>query len=131
MTHPQILLRTKTNPGSGDTVPTTALTSTTWTQIEPYNYVMVSFQQATNAAPLVQLADNTTTADVTIATQELSSPGGTTCMVVQTPLTAQRIVRPISVELPPGAAIGVYLGALGSGNASVERVNIHIKPYRK
>ena len=131
MGHPQFILRTKTDPGSPDTAPTTALTLTTWTQIEPYTHVMVTFMQATNAAPLVQLADNTTLADVTIATQELASPGGGTCMTVQTPLAAQRIERPIEVLLPAGASIGVYLSALTSANASTQRVNIHIKPYRK
>jgi hypothetical protein len=131
MAHPQFLLRTKTDPGSPDTVPTTALTLTAWTQIEPYTHVMVTFQQATNAAPLAQLADNTTLVDVTIATQELASPGGTTCMTVQTPLAGVRLRAPVEVVLPVGATMGVYLSALSSPNASTERVNIQLKPFRK
>ena len=38
---------------------------------------------------------------------------------------------PIEVLLPAGASIGVYLSALTSANASTQRVNIQLKPYRK
>lgn len=127
MAHPTVLLRTMTDIATPDTVPTTVLTGTLWTQIDPYNAVIVAFEQATNATPLVQLADHAsgTTADVTIATQR----GG--CMSIDAPLTGQRLVRRISVDLPPDAQVGIYLSALTNPNASTQRVNIHVTPYRK
>ena len=125
MTHPQILLRTKTNPAGADTVPTTVLTGTTFTQIIPYDAVMLSFEQATDAAPLVQLADNSTTADITIATQESG------CMTIQTPITGRSTARPLYVDLYPGQEMGVYLSALTSPAATTQRINIYLKPYRK
>ncbi len=126
MAHPTVLLRTMTDPTMADTVPTTVLTGTLWTQIEPYTHVLVAFEQATNAAPTTQLADHAsgTTADVTIATQ------AGTCMSLDAALTGQRLVRRISVALPAGSQMGVYLSALTNPNASTQRVNIQVTPYR-
>jgi hypothetical protein len=126
MAHPTVLLRTMTAPGTPDTLPTTVLIGTLWTQIEPYTHVMVTFEQATNGAPTTQLADHAsgTTADVTIATQR----GG--CMSIDLVMTAQRLVRRIEVPLQADAQLGVYLSALTNPNGSTQRVNIHVTPYR-
>lgn len=126
MAHPTILLRFMADPTTPDTLPTTVLTGTTFTQIEPYTHVMVAFEQATNAAPTTQLADHAsgTTADVTIATQR------GTCMSIDAVMTGQRLVRRIEVLLQPDAQIGVYLSALTNPNASTQRVNVYVTPYR-
>ena len=125
--HPTILLRTMTDPGTPDTLPTTVLTGSTFTQIEPYSAVVVAFEQATDADPTAQLADHAsgTTSDVTIATQA----GG--CMSIDAVMTGQRLVRRVSVDLQPDAEIGVYLSALTNANGSTERVNVYVTPYRK
>lgn len=132
MAYPTQLLRAKTDPATPDTLPTTALTGTTAVMPDgQQTHVVLQFMQATTAAPAAQLADNTTTADVTVAVQRPASSASGTPLSVMTTLTAQRLVRPLTVEVPPGFTFGVYLGALTSPNAGTQRVNVYWTPIRK
>lgn len=123
MSFPNTLHRTKTDPGSPDTP--SSITAPAGAFVQPdANAVVITFEQATDADPLVQLADNTTTADVTVQI----SRGGV--VALQTPASGHRIARPLTATVPPGWSIYVYLSALTSPNASTQRVNIFLQPYR-
>ncbi len=130
MSHPQQLLRTITDPSTGDTVPTTALTGDTAVMPQGYNTVVISFMQATDAAATTQLADNSTTGAVTVCHQRASVPDNGTAMTVQTPAPGHTIDGPLQATIPEGAEFSVYVGALSNPNASTERLNIYWQPIK-
>lgn len=127
--HPTTLLRTKTDPGSPDTVPTVTLTLATFVQPDA-NRLWISFSQTTDAAPTVQLADNTTLATVSVCYSEAGNATVSTALTTLTE-TDHPLEEPLIAIVPPGVTVGVYLSALTSPNASTERVHITVKPYRE
>lgn len=122
-TYENRLHRTKTDELVSDTPSSTTVPAGAHTQPDA-NRVLITFEQATDIDPLVQLADNTTTADITVQIGK----GGVVSL--QTPVSGHRIVRPLEATVPPGCTVYVYMSALTSPNASTQRVNIFLQPYQ-
>jgi hypothetical protein len=117
--------RIKTDELVPDTPSSTAVPAGAFLQPDA-NAVMITFAQTTTAAPLVPLADNTTTADVTI---QIGTGNGSS-VSLQTPVSGHRIVRPLTTTVPPGCTVYVYMSALTSPNASTQQVIVYLTPYQ-
>lgn len=127
MSYPQQLIRTATDLVAGDTVPTTGLTGSTSVMPEGYTHVIITFAQATNAAPTTQLDGSGSTATVSVCHQRAGLSGQGVPMATQT-LADHELNAPLEALLPEGHEYSVYVGAVTSANASAERLNIYTQP---